>query len=347
MMLFHEPSHAYALTHRNATVLMDSASGGAFTALASPILHAGGIVYAARLHDDGTVRHEEITSEEQLHSFRGSVYAQSDARAAFESCVEAVRSGRRTLFVGTPCQAAALVGFLRAERVADDLESCANLVLCDLICHGVPSQELLKAYFQWLSNRNRTDSGIHDYRFRSKKGGWGLYYNYFFFRRGKRHEVLDSAGNDPYFRAFNAGLTFRESCYSCPFARIARVSDVTIGDFWGVEEALPAAMDPNGVSLVLTNTEKGEQYFSGECASACSLMEVDPHTAARYNYNLNSPSECPENRSALMEAIAEKLARGRLRDVFDEEMRVPMTPKRLAKAVLPEGLQERLRRRRR
>jgi coenzyme F420-reducing hydrogenase beta subunit len=343
MTPFHEPVHAYALTHQDATVLMDSASGGAFTALATPILRAGGVVYAARLYDDGTVRHEAITSEEQLHNFRGSVYAQSDTRAAFERCAEAVRSGRRALFVGTPCQAAALVGFLRTERVTDDLESCANLVLCDLICHGVPNQELLKAYFQWLSDRNRTDGGIHDYKFRSKKRGWGLYYNYSFFRRGKRHEVLDSAANDPYFRAFNAGLTFRESCYSCPFARIARVSDVTIGDFWGVEEVLPATMNPNGVSLVLTNTEKGERYFSGECASACSLMEVDPHTAARYNHNLNSPSERPATRSALMEAMAEKLARGRLRDVFDEEMRVPMTLKRLAKGVLPEGILKRLR----
>lgn len=333
-MLFREPMRAFALTHRDPAVLADSASGGAFTALAEPILRNGGVVYAARLADDGVVRHVGIASLSQLQACRGSVYAQSDASCVFHDCKESLREGKRVLFVGTPCQVAALRCYLDAERTG----GIDSLILCDLICHGVPSQELLQSYFAWLSRKDRADDGIHGYKFRSKKRGWGLYYYYYYFRGGKRHEVLDSAANDPYFSAFNAGLTFRESCYSCPFARLERVSDLTIGDFWDVGEVNPAAADPRGVSLVLANTSKGESYLLDECAPCCRLEEADPHEAARYNHNLNAPSERPAERKAFMHAMAEKRAEGRLQDVFSEELRVKLTPKRAMKAMLPERL---------
>lgn len=343
-MMFNTPNRAYSLTFSDSTVLMDSASGGAFTALSLPILLSGGVVYAARLLDDGSVRHEAIKTVEQLSDFRGSIYAQSDASRVFADCIEMLGLGKRVLFVGTPCQVAALTEYLKARKASCELGVTQNLVLCDLICHGVPSQELLKAYFKWLSDKSHADDGIHGYKFRSKKRGWGLYYYYYYYyRRGKRVEVLDSAENDPYFRAFNAGLTFRDSCYSCPFARLERVSDVTIGDFWGVEKVLPAAANPKGVSLVLVNTAKGERYLLDECASKCNLAETEPAAAAKYNHNLNSPSILPAGRDALMDAMANKVAQGCLQNVFNEELRVPLTPKRLAKAVLPKKMLEHFR----
>ena len=53
----------------------------------------------------------------------------------------------------------------------------------------------------------------------------------------------------------------RESCTHCPFASTTRCSDITIGDFWGIEKIKPEFDDNRGVSLVICNTEKGKQVF--------------------------------------------------------------------------------------
>ena len=55
----------------------------------------------------------------------------------------------------------------------------------------------------------------------------------------------------------------RRSCGICPYANIKRVSDITIGDFWGWEKlGLSINNDNKGLNLVLINTKKGKSFFT-------------------------------------------------------------------------------------
>ena len=53
----------------------------------------------------------------------------------------------------------------------------------------------------------------------------------------------------------------REACYHCKFSSIKRTSDITIGDFWGIEKIDPNFANMKGTSVVLIHTQKGKKLF--------------------------------------------------------------------------------------
>ena len=66
------------------------------------------------------------------------------------------------------------------------------------------------------------------------------------------HKVEDNA-MDTFFVGFNNNLFLRESCYRCKYCGSDRVSDFTLGDFWGIDphEVTPKQMQL-GVSVMLS-----------------------------------------------------------------------------------------------
>ena len=62
--------------------------------------------------------------------------------------------------------------------------------------------------------------------------------------------------DDWYMRAFLRNASLRPSCFSCPCKRSCG-SDITLGDFWGIQSARPEVDFEGGVSVVLCNTAKG------------------------------------------------------------------------------------------
>ena len=61
---------------------------------------------------------------------------------------------------------------------------------------------------------------------------------------------------------FYQHIMFRHSCGVCHFCNTKRPSDITIADFWGWQKTNPDFnKDDKGVSLILVNTEKGQQLF--------------------------------------------------------------------------------------
>ena len=297
-MEFHEPLAVYAIKDRDEVSLQRAASGGAFSVLARPVIALGGIVFGAKMHDGGFVTHEKAETSQELASLQGSAYVQSDISGIFDSVV----------------------------------------LLCDLICHGAPNNELFRAHQLWLARKRKADDGIHSFRFRTKKKGWGLYYYYYYYRNGKKIEVCEPGDNDPYYAAFLRGETYRESCYKCPFSKRERVTDFTIGDYWGIESAHPDFYDPNGVSLLLINSLKGVQFFKQYSSRECNYAVSNMQLASRENHNLNSPTVRPTTRDDLLCAIANHRSYGDLEVLFDTTLKPRLTVKRLAKQILPSGL---------
>lgn len=337
-MEFREPIKILAVRDRDIEALERAASGGAFSVLARPIIEAKGVVFGARMFDGGEVRHVAARSLDEVSTLQGSAYVQSDTSGVYCEVANAVQAGIPTLFVGTPCQCAAVVSYLKARKSIVDLESCNNLIVCDLICHGVPNAELFHSYQVWLARKCRTDDGVHSFKFRTKRNGWGLYYYYYYYyRNGRKHEVCEPGDYDPYYASFLRGETYRECCYRCPFARRERVTDFTIGDYWGIESIHPDFYNSKGVSVVLVNTEKALHYFDDYAAMGCDHILSDLDSAVRENHNLNAPTKRPISRDSFLVAIEQRRVEGDMDVLFDKDLKPKKSVKRFVKRLLPAG----------
>lgn len=240
---------AYAARHRDILELKRSQSGAMFIALSDYVFALGGSVYGAGYTEHFRVVHKRAITKEERDEFRGSKYVQSDLSNIFAQVKQDLQSGLTVLFTGTPCQVAGLRSFLQLAHA--DME---KLILVDMVCHGVPSPFYWRDYLAYLEARQ--GSKIVTVKFRDKASfGWNTgtaTYRY------AQDSTVYTYGN-----SFYQELLFRHSCSACPFANTVRPGDITIGDFWGWEKAVPNFYPDNkGTSLVLVNTYKGKEIFA-------------------------------------------------------------------------------------
>lgn len=239
---------AFAVRHKNISEVERSRSGAVFVAVSDYILENGGTVYGAAFAEGFSVVHKRATTKEQRDEFRGSKYVQSNLEGLFLQVKSDLRSGIKVLFSGTPCQTAALNSFV-GERLRE------NLFLVDIICHGVPAPYVWRDYLSFLESKK--GRRIEAVDFRDKQlFGWSAH------RETYRYE--GDEGKSTVGSSFYNTLYFRESCAKCKYTNLQRPSDITIGDFWGWEKTdRNMNADNKGVSLVLCNSEKGYDLFSG------------------------------------------------------------------------------------
>ncbi|QUT76675.1 Coenzyme F420 hydrogenase/dehydrogenase, beta subunit C terminus [Bacteroides salyersiae] len=266
-----------------------SSSGGAFSVLAREVLSERGIVFGASMCEDLKVRHISIEAESDIILLQGSKYLQSYLGDSYKQVKKQLQTGRLVLFTGTPCQIGGLLTYLK--------KAYENLLTCDVVCHGVPSQEAFDIYIDKIGIRNR----CKNFNFRFTKG-WG-------FQLSKESKSIKEGGpgkqplspkNAYYLRAFISGLMFSEACYDCAYARPERVSDFTLADYWGLGVMKPFNYPTRkGVSLMLVNSRKGE-FFINECRYL--FFEERPfEEAVEGNHNLSHTSKRPLGRDTYFE----------------------------------------------
>ena len=239
----------FGVKHKDEGVRLSSTSGGMFTAISDHILEQDGVIYGAAFDNNLKVCHHRAESQKKRDEMKGSKYVQSDTGYTFTNVKKDLREGRLVLYTGTPCQIAGLKGYLAREDTS-------NLVLCDIICHGVPSDMMWREYRQ-LVKRKKHEIKIH--YFRTKINGWHSMTSKNVYTTGK--EDYKSVLSQVHMNLFLKDLILRPCCYRCKYASINRNSDFTIADFWGVERAAPGIDDNKGISLVFLNTQKGEDVF--------------------------------------------------------------------------------------
>lgn len=324
-----------ALRDIDKNSLVNSASGGAFAVFARAFLDSGGVVIGARMDSGGKVKHSLVRHIRQLPQLQGSIYVQSDMSSVYTMVEEELHSHNSVLFVGTPCQCFAVSRYAKEKRLTSETDAPV-LLTCELICHGVPSDELFQAYLAWLSKKKKADKKIESFVFRTKKFGWGLYYYYYYYyRNGKIRNAYGLGSYDPYYRAFLEGSTYRSSCYHCRFAQERRYADITIGDYWGIEVEHPNFYSSSGTSLVILNSVHGWNFFEESCKEKCVWIESTWKKAASHNLNLTRTTPLPDNRMKIMSSIAEKRKAGQLARIFDEELRLKLSPKQRMLAMMP------------
>ena len=270
---------AFQATKDSRKVQRESASGGAFYVLAKKVLDKGGIVFGCAWGESFRVEHIAITNIKELYRLQKSKYIQSNPKNTYEETKKYLENGKTVLYSGTPCQIAGLRSFLEIEY--------SNLLTADVICHGVPSQELFDDYLR--SCIYKKGCGLVKYEFRTTDPRHPKYDGRIW--RSDEFGVHSRPliwQNDSYFSAFMYGLTYRDSCYKCLYANRNRVSDVTFGDFWGIEKIDKQCDDSYGVSLVLLNTDKGKKWFKNNGDNYYKVVDIG--TACKNNEQLNRSS---------------------------------------------------------
>ena len=297
-----EPLNVYAAKHKNEQVRLASSSGGIFTLLAERIIDENGVVFGARFNSNWNVIHDYTETKKGLTAFRGSKYVQSYMGNCYQKVKFFLQQGRKVMFTGTPCQIAGLKNYLRKDY--------DNLFTVDVVCHGVPSPKVWQIYLNEIARKGGKNSvlfhpisekqEIKSINFRSKSTGWKKY-SFALILSGatadeEKNTVLLSSifTENPYMNAFLSNLSLRPSCYDCPAKSGKSGSDITIADFWGIEEVLPEFDDDKGISLILSYTEKGIYWLKG---LNCEYTKVDYQTAQKNNPFISTSVAKPINRN--------------------------------------------------
>lgn len=313
---------AYAMYNKNEDELLKSSSGGIFSVIANYVLENNGVVFGAAYDEELNVNHIKINNKKELEKLRSSKYVQSNIKNTYKEAEDELQKNKMVLFSGTPCQIEGLKSYL--------LKEYENLITCDLVCHGVPSQKLFKTYLKYLSNKFK--SKVKSYNFRSKnKYGWGLFTEVIT-NDNKKHYIKSDF--DPYYSNFLNCNTYRESCYNCHYTNYNRVSNLTLADYWGVSSIHPKFYSEKGISLILVNDKKGEKVLN-EIVPNIEKIETDLEFASSKNKNLIRPSNRPESRNTIYEGIYSK----ETLEFVKENLKVKVSIKKIMKLFVPVKLQ--------
>lgn len=233
-------TQVYAAYRKEFEKRVQSQSGGVFARIAEDILAQGGVAFGAAFNETWKLQHCIAEDKTQLQKLQGSKYVQSEIGNTFIQVKTLLDQGEKVLYSGTPCQIQGLKKFL-----GKDYET---LVTIDLICHGVPSPEVWKKYLEEFLNGSQLVKFVQKDKMKN---------NAIFYQLKNGSEREESYETNAYSKGFNKNLFLRPSCHQCSFKGIERCSDITLGDFWGIEKFYPEFGDRYGISAVLVHTKNG------------------------------------------------------------------------------------------
>ena len=290
-----EPIDVLAYLHPDEDYRLKSASSGVFETICRAFVGDDKyVVFGSEIDENLIVHHSSATNMDELQKLKKSKYLQSRIDTQFVEIREALKQGKKVVFTGTPCQNYALKKFLKKDY--------DNLLLVDFVCHGVPNQKIFLSYINYLEKKEK--SRVVKYNFRNKRKFGDRWTNLGIsveFENGKKIE--SEANDDLYMRGFLGGIFNRESCYECKFATTGRVSDITMGDFWGIGEVYPELDEvyTNGTSLALVNTQKGAKVF--EKISRKDLYRTELENAVKINGQLKYPQHMSPRRDLFLKSF--------------------------------------------
>ncbi|MCQ2387257.1 MAG: Coenzyme F420 hydrogenase/dehydrogenase, beta subunit C-terminal domain [Clostridia bacterium] len=280
---------AFAVKNKNEEVRLNSSSGGVFAVLANYVLNNCGVVYGVAMDNDcKSALHIRVDNKNDLPKLFGSKYLQSNINNAFMQVREDLRNEKLVLFSGTPCQINGLRLFLNKDY--------KNLLLVDIICHGVPSPLVWEKYCEYIEEKY--NSKIINVNFRKKK------INFTKKIPSKKQYKIQylSPSEDPYLKIFLRNYSLRLSCYNCNAKKTESMSDFTIADFWGLNNVAPNMQDNKGVSLVLINSEKGKEIFEKQKIQLI-IQEVSFDKSIMNNPSYNMSSKKPLDRQEFFDDL--------------------------------------------
>ena len=285
------PLKAFAVQNREPNILYNSASGGAYYALAEDSVMNGGIVYGAAYDDKCVVRHLSASCIDEISIFSSSKYVQSTQGDTFSEIKNRLKNGTQVCYSGTPCQVAGLKAFLGTPY--------DNLFTVDLVCKGVSSPLVFEKYISFMETKY--NSKIVGLNFKRKTYGYHSSTMSLDFENGCSY----SAGGitDLMMRSFRANICLRPSCSKCAFKGEGRISDLTLFDCWHYQELTGKTDDDKGHTAVLVHTKKGFEVLM-RCADKLDVDEIDAEKViALDGIMVNNSAEIHSERDAFMKCV--------------------------------------------
>lgn len=281
---------AYACYNKDEKVRLESSSGGVFSLIANYILENNGVVFGAAFDNEFKVKHILVDKKEDLYKLRTSKYVQSSINDTYRKAKEYLEKNVKVLFTGTPCQVNGLLTFLGKEY--------ENLYTQDIICHGVPSPKVWEKYLKYRKKKDENEK-IEDVNFRKKDNGWGKYE---FSIKYSNKEVAIDHNKDIYMNAFLRDVSLRDSCYKCSFKDKIRKTDITLADFWGINNIKPEMNDDKGTSLIFVNSNKGNELLE-KIKNNLVIDEVNFEESIQYNKSMYISSSQNKSRDKFFENL--------------------------------------------
>ncbi|MRT91921.1 Coenzyme F420 hydrogenase/dehydrogenase, beta subunit C-terminal domain [Ancylomarina sp. 16SWW S1-10-2] len=301
-----KPTNIFAIKNSNESIRLNSSSGGFFTYMAEKTIKDNGIVFGAKFDENWDVIHSYTDCLEGLDEFRRSKYVQSKICETYLQAEIFLKQGRKVLFTGTPCQIAGLKFALK--------KNYDNLLTIDFICHGVPSPKVWRKYLNEViagnkeqktvsQTKHRIRSTIQRINFRSKQTGWKKYSLSLTLQPNSEGKVIHICSNfkqNTFMKGFLSNIYLRPACYDCKFKSFTSGSNITMADFWGVENYYPDFDDDKGTSLIFLNNIKPELVFHNDNIKKISVsME---HALNGNKAIISSPSS-PQYRKLFFKKI--------------------------------------------
>lgn len=246
------------------------------SAIELAFVNNGGTVCSCSF-ENGFFCFSSAQTEQEIEKFTGSKYVKSNPKGIYKKIFDLLRNGKKVLFVGLPCQVAAVKNFVGDRK---------NLYTIDLICHGTPSPKILERF---LNDYQLDLVSASNIKFREKT-------KFYLENNQKRFTVPTVVDN--YLMTFLDAASYTENCYECKYAKTERVGDITLGDSWGSE--LAEDIQCKGVSLVLCQTEKGKELLE---QADLHLSDINLERAIQWNHQLHRPSEKPKQRDKFLKEI--------------------------------------------
>ncbi|WP_455617469.1 Coenzyme F420 hydrogenase/dehydrogenase, beta subunit C-terminal domain [Eisenbergiella sp.] len=272
----------YAGRVKNTDILMKSSSGGAFTALSDVFLdNKEAVACTVYNYTDHTAEFCLITNKEERDAARGSKYMQSKLGNIYFDIMVWMKKNpeKKLLFIGMGCQADGFRHFAEISGIR------SRVWIVDIICHGTPSPKLWREYAASLEKKYK--GTISDLSFKDKINGWKNPTAKVIIR-GQEVLIKD------FVKVFYSRCALRPSCHECPYATMERQTDITIGDFWHIEDKIPDFYDPNGNSLFLIHTEKGAKLFD---SIKTTIEYRGSNTKDCWQENLERPTPVSDKRA--------------------------------------------------
>ncbi len=282
---------AYGGYIKDPSALVKSSSGGFAAAMAQTYLQKNGVVYGvAYTGDFRGAEYIRCDSQSRVEALLGSKYIKSTG--VTKDIIEKVKADlserRNVLFIGLPCEIAALITCLERDHVS--YRDC--LLTVDLICHGPTYPKVQEEYIDALEKKYH--ARVTGFSVRYKNPDWSPSYLYAEFENGQKY-IREFAYTD-------MGEAFQKmpmkGCLSCRFKGDHHRADITIGDFWGIPRK-NAAYNRKGVSVALVRTEVGKRLL--EEMDNIMLFDADAGFIIEHNLNYAFSAEKPKDYDAFCE----------------------------------------------
>ena len=277
----------------------NGSSGGLFGTFAKYMIENNGIVYAAAFDEELHLRTSRADSIEGIQPLLKSKYLLCDTSGVFGSIKSDLDNGKNVLYTSSPCQIAALKGFLKKDY--------ENLICVEFVCHGVGSQKQFYDSLHYIEQKRNIEIKKFSFREKIKKASSQYFYHYCYRdKRSGKVEFKDKRDiymTFPYYFAYEERLNCRDSCYHCVYATEERVGDITIGDFHSIIKYEPEIDRFAGVSMFVVNTTKGQLFFD-QLSDRLNVKLYD-WEIIRINNRFNGFEEPPRRRQDYLKLLAD------------------------------------------